>query len=120
MEQISVINTIIVPAGMEDIAEQVRNDYVAYFSHQEGFVSSTFYKSIHRESDNAVRYVNTVVWASYAHFQQVVNSGFNNADGENSDGRRVLGKGFPEPIQVMPGQYVIINQDINSKQEINK
>lgn len=120
MDQISVINTIIVPAGMEDIAEQVRNDYVAYFSQQPGFVSSTFYKSIHRESDNAVRYVNSVVWASYEHFQQVVNSGFNNADGENSDGRRVLGKGFPEPIQVMPGQYVVINQNTKDNQEVEK
>jgi heme-degrading monooxygenase HmoA len=110
MEQISVINTIKVPAGMEDIAEQVRNDYVAYFSQQDGFVSSTFYKSLNRESDGAILYVNTVVWASYAHFQQVVNTGFNNAEGENSDGRRVLGKGFPEPILVMPGQYVIISK----------
>jgi heme-degrading monooxygenase HmoA len=111
MEQVSVINTIIVPAGMEAIAEQVRNDYVAYFSQQDGFISSTFYKSIQRDSDNAMRYINTVVWASYAHFQQVVNSGFTNAEGENNDGRKVLGKGFPEPIQVMPGQYVIISQD---------
>ena len=111
MEHISVINTIIVPAGMEDIAEQVRNDYVAYFSQQEGFVSSTFYKSINRESDNAIRYVNTVVWASYAHFQQVVNQGFDNAEGENRDGRKVLGKGFPEPIKVLPGQYIVIGHE---------
>ncbi|MDF2180029.1 antibiotic biosynthesis monooxygenase [Aliiglaciecola sp. CAU 1673] len=108
MNQVSVINTISVPKGMEDVAERVRDDYVNYFCQQEGFISSTFYKSISRDDDNSIKYVNTVVWASYEHFKKVVNSGFANVDGKNSDGRRVLGKGFPEPIKVMPGQYVII------------
>ncbi len=108
MPHISVINTISVPAGMEDIAEQVRAEYVAYFERQDGFVSSTFYRSIKREPDNSIRYVNIVVWQSRSHFEKVVNKGFENAQGENADGYRVLGKGFPEPIAVSPGQYEII------------
>ncbi|MDN3637354.1 antibiotic biosynthesis monooxygenase [Simiduia curdlanivorans] len=110
MSEINVINTIQVPAGMEAEAEQIRAVYVDYFSKQEGFVSSTFYKSIHRETDGSIKYVNTVVWASIQDFERVVNLGFNNTDGENSDGMRVLGKGFPEPIVVSPGQYQIISQ----------
>jgi len=54
--------------------------------------------------------VNIVVWESYAHFERVVNKGFANTQGENNDGRRVLGKGFPEPIVVSPGRYKIIAQ----------
>tara|TARA_R110002167_G_scaffold16347_1_gene64121 strand:+ start:573 stop:1118 length:546 start_codon:yes stop_codon:yes gene_type:complete len=110
MQQVSVINTITVPQGMEKIAEQVRAEYVAYFKEQEGFVSSTFYKSIHRENDDAIKYINTVVWQSYAHFERVVNLGFNNDSGENNDGKKVLGKGFPDPIKVSPGQYVVLAQ----------
>ncbi|KXI27560.1 antibiotic biosynthesis monooxygenase family protein [Paraglaciecola hydrolytica] len=111
MEQVSVINTIIVPQGMEAEAELVRAEYVKYFSKQAGFVSSTFYRSLNREQDGSLKYVNTVVWASYAHFEQVVNQGFQNAEGENSEGMRVLGKGFPEPIVVSPGQYSMISHD---------
>lgn len=110
MEQVSVINTILVPKGMEAIAESVRNEYVEYFQKQDGFVSSTFYKAVNREQEGAIQYVNIVVWQSYGHFEQVVNNGFANAQGENSDGMRVLGKGFPEPIIVSPGQYQIIAQ----------
>ena len=110
MEQVSVINTITVPKGMEDISEQVRAEYVSYFKEQDGFISSTFYKSINREEDGAIKYVNTVVWQSYSHFEKVVNICFNNATGENSDGKKVLGKGFPDPITISPGQYIILEQ----------
>lgn len=108
MQQLSVINTISVPAGMEQQAEQVRQEYVNYFSKQAGFVSSTFYKSITPQDDGATQYVNIVVWASYEHFTAVVNKGFANADGENNDGMKVLGRGFPAPIVVSPGQYHVI------------
>jgi Antibiotic biosynthesis monooxygenase. len=108
MEQVSVINTIIVPKGMEVTAENIRDEYVSYFSKQEGFVSSVFYKSICREPDGSLKYINTVVWKSYAHFEKVVNSGFKSEHGENDDGMRVLGRGFPEPITVSPGQYVVV------------
>ncbi|WP_444894585.1 antibiotic biosynthesis monooxygenase family protein [Microbulbifer sp. JMSA004] len=109
-QQVSVINTIVVPNGMEATAQQVRDEYVSYFSKQEGFVSSTFYKSVNREQDGSIKYINTVVWASYNHFEKVVNIGFDNQLGKNSDGKRVLGKGFPDPIKVSPGQYVIVGQ----------
>lgn len=108
MKSINVINTIAVPEGMEGIAEQVRAEYVDYFKKQEGFVTSTFYKSLNREEDSSIRYVNIVVWKSKAHFEKVVNKGFENELGENKDGYQVLGKGFPEPIKVSPGQYEII------------
>ena len=108
MKSISVINTITVPEAMEDIAEQVREEYVDYFKKQEGFLSSTFYRSINREADNSIRYVNIVEWKSREHYEKVVNSGFENEAGENEDGYRVLGKGFPAPIKVSPGQYEII------------
>ena len=111
MQEISVINTITVPAGMEDTAEQVRDEYVRYFEGQAGFVRSTFYKSIEKEADGSTRYVNIVVWESYEHFQSVVNRGFNNAEGENRDGYRVLGKGFPEPIAISPGRFVTLRED---------
>jgi heme-degrading monooxygenase HmoA len=110
MESISVINTITVPEGMESIAEQVRLEYVDYFKQQDGFLGSTFYKSVNRESDGSIKYINTVVWQSQAHFEKVVNFGFSNDHGENKDGRRVLGRGFPEPIQVSPGQYIVIDE----------
>ncbi|UTA46420.1 hypothetical protein L1F30_09560 [Simiduia sp. 21SJ11W-1] len=84
---------------------------MAYFKRQEGFVCSTFYRSIDSEPDGAIKYVNTVVWQSYEHYQQVVNSGFSNPEGVNSDGFKVLGKGFPEPIKVSPGRYVVIGDD---------
>jgi heme-degrading monooxygenase HmoA len=111
MSEISVINTITVPADMEAEAESVRADYVAYFSQQQGFVSSTFYRSLNPEHDGSIKYINIVVWSSYADFERVVNKGFQNAEGVNQDGRRVLGKGFPEPISVSPGSYSIIQKD---------
>jgi len=112
MQQISVINTITVPEGMEAQAEGVRADYVRYFQQQDGFVGSTFYKSLDREADGSLRYVNVVVWASYAHFERVVNKGFQDANGENSDGLRVLGRGFPAPIVVSPGRYSVLEESV--------
>jgi len=111
MKEISVINTITVPDGMELAAEEAREEYARYFEKQEGFVSSIFYKSVEREDDNSIRYVNIVVWKSYDHFQNVVNEGYSNAEGINKDGMRVLGKGFPEPIVVSPGRFAVICQD---------
>lgn len=108
MQQISVINTITVPAGMEQTAEQVREEYVDYFRQQDGFISSTFYQEINRNKDGTIRYINIVVWASKDHFDRVVNLGFQNADGLNKDGFKVLGRGFPEPIVVSPGQFRVI------------
>lgn len=110
MDQISVINTITVPRTMETVAEQVRDEYVSYFSGQDGFISSTFYKSINREEDGSIKYINTIVWASYSHFEKVVNVGFDDAEGENKDRMKVLGKGFPDPIKVSPGQYIVVGQ----------
>lgn len=111
MNQISVINNIIVPAGMEQKAETIRAEYVKYFSGKEGFISSTFYRSHEREADGSIKYINIIVWASISDFEQVVNEGFTNVDGENSEGIRVLGKGFPEPIIVSPGIYQVIEHN---------
>ena len=104
MEEISVINYIVVPQGMEEIAESVRDQYTHYFKEKDGFVSSTFYKSLDREPDGSIKYVNTVVWKSILHYEAVVNEGFNNDDGQNKDGYKGLGKGFPAPIQVSLGK----------------
>lgn len=106
MPEVNVINFIEVPQGMESKAEEVREVYVDYFRRQPGFVSSTFYRSLNRGENGCIKYVNIVVWDSQASFERVVNLGFANSDGENADGMRVLGKGFPEPIKVSPGQYV--------------
>ena len=111
MSKVSIINTITVPEGMESDAEEVREIYIEYFSKQEGFVESIFYKSIEREEDGSIKYVNIVVWESFEAFTRVVNAGFYNEDGQNSDGYKVLGKGFPEPIKVSPGRYVSINEN---------
>ena len=43
MKEISVINDIEVPEGMEHEAERVRSIDVDYFRKQKGFVRSTFY-----------------------------------------------------------------------------
>lgn len=107
MKQISAINSIKVPQGMDKEAIKIRNSYVDYFSRQEGFVSSTFYKSITIDP-GFTKYINIVVWDSYESFEKVVNQGFGNAEGINVDGLKVLGKGFPDPIVVSPGQYEII------------
>jgi len=112
MSHVSIINSIVVPEGMEHVAESIRNEYVSYFSRQPGFVRSSFYKSLSREDDNSIKYVNIVVWSSLETYQNVVNAGFQNHDGENSDGMRVLGKGFPEPIIVSPGQYTCIDETV--------
>ena len=77
-----------------------------YFRKQPGFVSATFYKSIN--ADNQFNYINIVVWESLEAFQTVVNKGFENEDGLNEDNMKVLGKGFPEPIKIAPGQYEVI------------
>lgn len=112
MQEVSVINFIEVPEGMESKAEDIRDIYVDYFRKQTGFVSSTFYRSINRSSNGPIKYVNIVVWDSLGSFERVVNLGFANSDGENSDGMRVLGRGFPEPIVVSPGQYVVVSSDV--------
>ncbi len=112
-EEVSIINSIVVPEGMEKNAEAIRDEYVSYFKKQPGFVSSTFYRSIARENDNSIKYVNIVVWSSYEAYLAVVNTGFENDEGENADGMKVLGKGFPEPIVVSPGQYMCIDETVN-------
>jgi heme-degrading monooxygenase HmoA len=109
MKQISVINSIEVPEGHEEIALNIRDVYVAYFKAKPGFVSSTFYRSV--SDTNTYNYVNIVVWDSLESFQAVVNNGFENEDGLNSDEMKVLGKGFPYPIKVSPGQFEIIRND---------
>ena len=109
MKPISVINSIEVPEGNEEMAIEVRDIYINYFKSKPGFVSSTFYKSIN--PDNTFNFVNIVVWDSYESFQAVVNSGFDNEDGLNEDQMKVLGKGFPDPIKVSPGQFEVIRND---------
>ena len=106
---ISVINSIEVPEGHEEMAIEVRDMYINYFKTKPGFVSSTFYKSINAE--NTFNFVNIVVWDSYESFQSVVNSGFDNEDGLNEDQMKVLGKGFPNHIKVSPGQFEVIRND---------
>jgi heme-degrading monooxygenase HmoA len=108
LKELSVINFIEVPNGMDDEAIHIRNVYVDYFRKQSGFVSSTFYRSV--VEDDWSKYVNIVVWDSLESFENVVNSGFNNEEGENNDGMKVLGKGFPEPIKVLPSHYEIIGK----------
>ncbi len=109
MKQISVINSIEVPEGYEEKAIEVRDTYIAYFKTKPGFVSSTFYRTINNE--NKFNFVNVVVWDSYESFKAVVNSGFENEEGLNKDSMKVLGKGFPYPIKVTPGQFEIIRND---------
>lgn len=109
MKQISVINSIEVPTGFEEEAVKVRDIYIEYFKTKPGFVSSTFYRTINNE--NKFNFVNIVVWDSYESFQAVVNSGFENQEGLNEDNMKVLGKGFPPPIKVFPGQFEIIRSD---------
>lgn len=106
---ISVINSIKVPKHMLDQAVTVRNTYVDYFKRQPGFVSSTFYQASDNES--TFSYINIVVWESQKHVDDVVNAGFENSEGMNSDGLKVLGKGFPPPIEVFPGRYMVIEHD---------
>lgn len=109
MKEISVINSIQVPKGYEELALKVRDKYVAYFKTKPGFVSSTFYQSINPE--NTLNFVNIVVWDSEESWKAIVNSGFKHEDGLNDDDMNVLGKGFPEPIKVNPGQFKIIRKD---------
>lgn len=109
MNQISVINSIEVPEGHEETAIQVRDIYIEYFKTKPGFVSSTFYRTINEK--NKFNFVNIVVWESYEAFEAVVNSGFESAEGLNEDNMKVLGKGFPHPIKVSPGQFEIIRND---------
>lgn len=109
MKTISVINSIQVPEGHEETAIKVRDVYVEYFKTKPGFVSSTFYKSIN--TDNTFNFINIVVWDSLQSFEAVVNSGFNNTEGLNEDNMKVLGKGFPPPIVVNPGQFETIRED---------
>ncbi|MEP2023388.1 MAG: antibiotic biosynthesis monooxygenase [Reichenbachiella sp.] len=106
---ITVINSIEAPKGWENTAILIRNKYIEYFKSKPGYVSSTFYKSIN--PDNQFNFVNIVVWASKEAFEQVVNEGFKNSDGLNDDEMKVLGKGFPGPIKVSPGQFEIIESN---------
>ncbi len=106
MNQVSAINVLEVPEGFEDEAIAVRERYVAYFKQQPGFVSATFYQSINAE--NRYNFINIVVWVSEQAYQAVVKGAAMHAEGENADGMKVLGRGFPEPILVNPGQYKII------------
>lgn len=109
MKHISVINSIEVPEGFEKSAIKARDVYIEYFKTKPGFVSSTFYKSIN--PDNSFDFINIVVWDSFKSFEAVVNSGFDNIEGLNEDKMKVLGKGFPHPIKVSPGQFEIIRND---------
>lgn len=109
MKEISVINSINVPEGHEETAIKVRDIYIEYFKSKAGFVSSTFYKSIN--PDSSFNFVNIVVWDSKKSLQAVVNSGFDNIEGLNNDNMKVLGKGFPSPIIVNPGQFETIRED---------
>lgn len=111
MSHVSVINNISVPEGMEEEAEKVRSVYVNYFKAQLGFVESKFYKSLNRNEDGSLNYINIVVWDSRESFEKVVNKGFGSEYGENQDGMRVLGKGFPEPIKVSPGQFELLEEN---------
>jgi heme-degrading monooxygenase HmoA len=106
MKEISIINIITVPEGMEVTAIEMRELYVDYFRKQEGFVSSTFYRSVNE--NHKEKYINIVVWDSYDSYKNIVNTGFSNLEGKNTDGMKVLGRGFPEPIEVSPSQYEII------------
>ncbi|PRQ06327.1 antibiotic biosynthesis monooxygenase family protein [Enhygromyxa salina] len=110
MSSVCVINAIEVPSHMVQVALDVRDQYIAYFKTKAGFVSSTFYRAI--DDGSAYTYINVVVWASQAHFEAVVNQGFSDAEGENEDGMKVLGRGFPAPIVVHPGRYEIIRSDV--------
>lgn len=116
MHHLAVINQIQVPEGMEDEAESVRNTYVAYFQRQPGFVSSTFYRASSREANGWIRYINVVVWDSRKSYERVVNRGFETELGENRDGMRVLGRGFPEPIVVSPGVFDLVAYDTATEQ----
>ena len=106
MKEISIINIIEVPEGMHEQAIEVREIYVEYFRKQKGFVSSTFYHSVNEEQKE--KYINIVVWDSYENYTNIVNLGFSNEKGINSEGMKVLGRGFPEPITVSPSQYEVI------------
>ncbi len=103
---IHAINCIEVPHGHEDAALQVRETYVDYFRRQPGFVSACFYRAT--TTKDAINFINIVVWESQDAYNNVVNAGFDNADGVNADGMKVLGKGFPAPIVVHPGVFEIV------------
>lgn len=109
MQSISVINVLEVPPGFEAEAIKIREEYISYFRQKTGFVSSTFYRSIN--SENKFNFINIVVWDSHESFTAVVNSGFDNDEGLNIDEMKVLGRGFPPPIKVAPGQFEIISSD---------
>src|SRR5690606_25038393 len=62
--------------------------------------------------ESSFHYINVVVWTSCEAFEAVVNLGFSVLDGMNTDGLKVLGKGFPAPISVHPGRYTVIAEDV--------
>ncbi len=98
MVSVSAVNCIEVPVGYEDIAISVRNEYVEYFRTKARIVSSTFYRA--STQNDAINFINIVVWSSQESYNDVVNEGSKNIEGLNDDGRKVLGKGFPDPIVV--------------------
>jgi hypothetical protein len=108
MKEISVINYIEVPEGVEHEMERVRETYVDYFRKQSGVVCLILYREMNAVNVEGTRYINIVVCDYYNSFQAVVNAGFENDEGLNDDGMKVLGKGFPAPIKVSPGQYEVI------------
>ncbi len=109
MPHVYAINCIEVPSGHEEMAISIRERYVAYFRRQAGFVSSTFLRA--EGSVAGINFINIVVWESRAACDAVVNTGFDNVEGLNSDGMKVLGKGFPPPIVVHPALYEVIAGD---------
>lgn len=109
MAYVHAINCIEVPEGQDEIALSIRNTYIEYFKTKTGFISSTFYKA--NTALGRVNYINIVVWKTQEAYDAVVNDGYTHSDGMNSDGMKVLGKGFPDPIKVNPGIYEIIESD---------
>ena len=106
MSQISIINSLIVPEGLEDEVIEIREQYVEYFKTKPGFVSSTFYRSVNTE--NKFNFINMVVWDSYDAYLAVVNGSDREVDKTNKDGMKVIGNGFPDKVVVNPGQYEVI------------
>lgn len=106
MSQISIINSLIVPDGLENEVIKIREQYVGYFKTKPGFISSTFYRAVNTE--NKFNFINVVVWESYDAYQAVVDDSDRDADRTNKDGMKVLGNGFPDKVIVNPGQYEVI------------
>jgi len=72
MKQLHAINILKVPEGYEETAIEVREEYVAYFRNQPGFIGSTCYRSINK--DGKFNFINVVIWDSYESYQAIVNT----------------------------------------------